>query len=75
MDKTYDTPIVTLTENQVFVFGANSFGLHGRGSAGFAMGIQRSLRDVRKLPVGFKGKWAEIGKIVSLKALKSCLMG
>ena len=46
-NKMYKGDIETLEKNQIFVFGANDKGDHGRGSAGVAMGEQRNLKDVR----------------------------
>jgi hypothetical protein len=58
----YEGQITELADNQVFVFGANDQGLHGKGSAGAAMGQERSLAEVKKLKKGTKGKWTVIGE-------------
>jgi hypothetical protein len=54
--------ITTLQPNQVFVFGANTAGGHGGGTAGIA---QRgtATSNYTALPVGTKGKWAEYGVV------------
>jgi hypothetical protein len=52
----------TMDKNDVFVFGANRAGEHGKGAAGAAMGVQRAVTTVRKLKKGTKGKFAEKGK-------------
>jgi len=39
-------PIITeIYENEIFVFGSNSTGFHGEGSAGFAMRGKRAVRN------------------------------
>lgn len=69
-NKTYEGDIKELKDNQVFVFGANSLGLHGRGSAGVAMGEQRSLSQIKNLPDGSKGNWAVKGATGFMEGLK-----
>jgi hypothetical protein len=57
--------ITTLEPNQVFVFGANTAGGHGGGTAGLAQrGVAKS--NYTALPKGTKGKWAEYGIIDQL---------
>ena len=50
-----------LDPNQVFVFGSNSDGFHGAGSAGFAsfgvQGNQCRRFDYGKKTLGWRGKW------------------
>jgi hypothetical protein len=60
--KTYEGDITQLAENQVFVFGANDQGRHGAGAAGVAMGQNRTLKELKQLTAGTKGKWAVIGE-------------
>ena len=67
MIKTYKSPKLTLSEDEVFVFGANSFGWHGAGAAGFASfgeigNVWRECSYADKLN-GWKGKWNEKGKL------------
>ena len=52
----------TFEENDVIVFGANSLGLHGRGGAGFAMGKQRSLKQIEAIEDGVEGNYAVKGE-------------
>jgi hypothetical protein len=54
--------ITTLKPNQVFVFGANTAGGHGGGTAGLAQRGSTSS-NYTALPVGTKGKWAEYGVV------------
>jgi hypothetical protein len=67
MINTYKSPKLTLAEDEVFVFGANSFGWHGAGSAGFAsfgeLGNVWRKYDYNNLWNGWKGKWNEKGKL------------
>ena len=61
--KTFQKPILTLEDNQVFVFGSNLQGFHGAGSAGFAsFGELYMTNPWRKYkydekPDGWKGRW------------------
>jgi len=60
--KTYQSPKLTLAENEVFVFGSNrDGGFHGCGSAGFASfgesGNVWRKHEYDKKPNGWKGKW------------------
>lgn len=65
-DRSY-TPenIKELKPNQVFVFGANTAGGHGGGTAGIA---QRGVATPNyvALPFGTKGKWSEYGVVDTL---------
>ena len=57
--------ITTLEPNQVFVFGANTAGGHGGGTAGLAQrGVTKP--NYTALPKGTKGKWAEYGVVDQL---------
>lgn len=62
MIKTYQSPKLTLAEDEVFVFGSNrDGGFHGCGSAGFASfgkagNVWREF-DYASKPNGWKGKW------------------
>ena len=57
--------ITSLEPNQVFVFGANTAGGHGGGTAGLAQrGNAKS--NYTALPQGTKGKWAEYGVVDQL---------
>ena len=57
--------ITSLEPNQVFVFGANTAGGHGGGTAGLAQrGNTKS--NYTALPKGTKGKWAEYGVVDQL---------
>ncbi len=57
--------ITSLEPNQVFVFGANTAGGHGGGTAGLAQrGVWSS--NYTALPVGTKGKWSEYGVVDKL---------
>ena len=57
--------ITSLEPNQVFVFGANTAGGHGGGTAGLAQrGNTKS--NYTALPQGTKGKWAEYGVVDQL---------
>ena len=57
--------ITKLEPNQVFVFGANTAGGHGGGTAGLA---QRgtTISNYTALPIGTKGKWSEYGVVDKL---------
>ena len=59
--KTYTGLIKELSPNQVFVFGSNLEGLHGKGAAGVAFGKQQSVAEISKVKDGVKGKWAVKG--------------
>jgi hypothetical protein len=54
--------ITTLQPNQVFVFGANTAGGHGGGTAGLAQRGTTSS-NYTALPIGTKGKWSEYGVV------------
>lgn len=59
--KTYKGLKVELLDDEVFVFGANTSGWHGAGSAGFASfgkagNVWREF-DYASKPNGWKGKW------------------
>jgi len=56
--KTYKGNITELRPDQVFVFGSNLQGLHGKGAAGAAFGKQQSVSEISAIPDGTKGKWA-----------------
>lgn len=61
MIKTYQSPKLTLAEDEVFVFTSNNSGYHGAGSAGFASfgesgNVWRKHQYDLK-PNGWKGKW------------------
>jgi hypothetical protein len=57
--------ITSLKPNEVFVFGANTVGGHGGGTAGLAQrGISAS--NYTALPTGTKGKWSEYGIVDKL---------
>lgn len=58
---TYEGLISELKPNQVFVFGSNLEGLHGKGAAGVAFGKQQSVADISKVANDTKGKWAVKG--------------
>ncbi len=65
MARTYKSPKLTLTEDEVFVFGSNIYGFHGAGSAGFATfnesgNIWRKY-EYDKKPQGWRGKWNQKG--------------
>lgn len=59
--KTYKGQITSLKNNEVFVFGANTFGWHGAGAAGYAsfneLGNVWRKHSYDKWPNGTKGKW------------------
>ena len=57
--------ITSLKPNEVFVFGANTAGGHGGGTAGLA---QRGTvsSNYTALPIGTKGKWSEYGIVDKL---------
>lgn len=59
--KTYQSPKLTLAEDEVFQFGSNENGWHGAGSAGFASfgesGNVWRKYEYDKKPNGWKGKW------------------
>jgi len=57
--------ITSLKPNEVFVFGANTAGGHGGGTAGLA---QRgtTTSNYTALPIGTKGKWSEYGIVDKL---------
>lgn len=61
MIKTYQSPKLTLAEDEVFQFGSNNDGFHGSGSAGFASfgesGNVWRKYEYDKKPNGWKGKW------------------
>jgi hypothetical protein len=57
--------ITTLKPNEVFVFGANTAGGHGGGTAGLAQRGTTSS-NYTALPIGTKGKWAEYGVVDKL---------
>lgn len=57
--------ITSLKPNEVFVFGANTAGGHGGGTAGLAQRGTTSS-NYTALPVGTKGKWAEYGVVDKL---------
>jgi hypothetical protein len=59
---TYTGNITSLADNQVFVFGANDQGLHGKGSAAVAMGEERDLKAIKALRNGTQGKWTVKGE-------------
>lgn len=63
--RTYKGMITDLTPNQVFVFGSNTDGFHGAGSAGYATfgDFKTSWRDTNYAaqPSGTKGKWNQKG--------------
>ena len=62
--KTYKGLITSLEENQVFVFGSNTFGFHGGGSAGFATFNHVTTwrkENYHLQPCGYKGCWNEKG--------------
>jgi hypothetical protein len=56
--RTYKGLITKLKDNEVFVFGANSFGYHGAGAAAYATcGAMRAPSSYYNTPNGTKGKW------------------
>lgn len=57
--------ITTLKSNEVFVFGANTAGGHGGGTAGLAQRGTTSS-NYTALPIGTKGKWSEYGVVDKL---------
>jgi len=57
--------ITSLKPNEVFVFGANTAGGHGGGTAGLAQRGTTSS-NYTALPVGTKGKWSEYGIVDKL---------
>ncbi len=61
MIKTYQSPKLTLAEDEVFVFTSNNSGYHGAGSAGYASfgeaGNVWRKHEYDKKPSGWKGKW------------------
>lgn len=57
--------ITTLKPNEVFVFGANTAGGHGGGTAGLAQRGTTSS-NYTALPIGTKGKWSEYGIVDKL---------
>lgn len=57
--------IKSLKANEVFVFGANTAGGHGGGTAGLAQRGTTSS-NYTALPIGTKGKWAEYGIVDKL---------
>jgi hypothetical protein len=57
--------ITTLKPNEVFVFGANTAGGHGGGTAGLAQRGTTSS-NYTALPIGTKGKWSEYGVVDKL---------
>lgn len=65
MIKTYKSPKLTISEDEVFVFTSNYSGFHGAGSAGFATfneaGNVWRKYEYDKKPNGWKGKWNEKG--------------
>lgn len=67
MIKTYQSPKLTLAEDEVFVFGANLQGFHAGGAAGWATSLDPNYNwrtaGYDKLPNGTKGKWNEKGKL------------
>ena len=67
MIKTYKSPKLTLAEDEVFVFGANSSGWHGAGAAGFTTfgepGNIWRQHHYHEWFDGAKGKWNEKGKL------------
>ena len=67
MIKTYKSPKLTLTEDEVFTFGANLQGFHAGGAAGWATSLDPNYNwrtaGYDKLPNGTKGKWNEKGKL------------
>ena len=61
MTKTYQSPKLTLADDEVFVFTSNLSGFSGAGSAGFASfgkagNVWREF-EYDKKPNGWKGKW------------------
>ena len=67
-----DGHIATLQLNEVFIFGSNSSGFHGAGSAGWAYtgkkGNQyREGNPLLKMPKGTKGVWAVLGQAVGFQ--------
>lgn len=64
---TYSKFITSLSDDEVFVFGANLQGFHGAGSAGFASfgesGNVWRKHDYGSKPDGWKGLWNVKGKI------------
>lgn len=67
MIKTYQSPKLTLSEDEVFMFGANLQGFHAGGAAGWATSLDPNYNwrtaGYDKLPNGTKGKWNEKGKL------------
>ena len=59
------TEVLELEPNQVFVFGANTAGHHGAGSAGYAQ-RKNGNADYTVYPVGTKGYWSEYGVVNQL---------
>jgi hypothetical protein len=57
--------ITSLKPNEVFVFGANTAGGHGGGTAGLAQRGTTSS-NYTALPIGTKGKWSEYGIVDKL---------
>lgn len=57
--------ITSLKPNEVFVFGANTVGGHGGGTAGLAQRGTTSS-NYTSLPTGTKGKWSEYGIVDKL---------
>lgn len=67
MINTYQSPKTTLSEDEVFVFGANLQSFHAGGAAGWATSLDPNYNwrtaGYDKLPNGTKGKWNEKGKL------------
>lgn len=54
----YEGFITSLKPGDVFVFGSNTQGYHGMGSAGYATCYStKGLSDYYSKPFGWKGKW------------------
>jgi hypothetical protein len=63
--KYYEGIITTLKDDEVFVFGSNTFGFHGAGAAGYAtfneMGNVWRKYEYDKKPDGWRGCWTVKG--------------
>ena len=58
--KTYIGPIISLAPNQIFVFGSNTQGRHGRGAALWA---KNNAGAIYGIPAGHHGQsWAIVTK-------------
>ena len=68
---TYAGDITSLSDTEVFVFGANQSGFHGAGSAGYASfgvhGNRWREFDYGNKPKGWMGKWAVKGSVGAMR--------